>query len=200
MKLKHNILVLSFLSILGATAYDFESKEMQREKAISFFIMEMAEDYNSYLSHRFQKIDVEFLESQMPIYERFAIVQDTTQRRLQIIDQLNLNLSQELVEFRKTDYKIDEVDELLVFNAGLDRLLYENQVALTPDCLNQETEALRQLNDFLSLYNLSVLSLDLSGEHKSYYYHKFKLAGEMREAIFELDHKTEAILSYKEIS
>ena len=105
-----------------------------------------------------------------------------------------------LVEFRKTDYKIDEVDELLVFNAGLDRLLYENQVALTPDCLNQETEALRQLNDFLSLYNLSVLSLDLSGEHKSYYYHKFKLAGEMREAIFELDHKTEAILSYKEIS
>jgi len=200
MKLKHNILMLSFLSILGATACDFESKEIQREKAISFFIMEMAEDYNSYLSHKFQKIDVEFLESQMPIYEQFAIVQDTTQRRLQIIDQLNLNLSQELVEFRKTDYKIDEVDELLVFNAGLDRLLYENQVALTPDCLNQETEALRQLNDFLSLYNLSVLSLDLSGEHKSYYYHKFKLAGEMREAIFELDHKTEAILSYKEIS
>ena len=192
--------MLSFLSILGATACDFESKEIQREKAISFFIMEMAEDYNSYLSHKFQKIDVEFLESQMPIYEQFAIVQDTTQRRLQIIDQLNLNLSQELVEFRKTDYKIDEVDELLVFNAGLDRLLYENQVALTPDCLNQETEALRQLNDFLSLYNLSVLSLDLSGEHKSYYYHKFKLAGEMREAIFELDHKTEAILSYKEIS
>lgn len=199
MKLKNNLLLFIFLFVLGATACDFESQEEQRQKAISFFIMDMADDYNSYLAQDFKKIDVEFLESQMRIYEQFAIVQDTTQRRLQIIDRLNLNLSQELVEFRKTDYNIDEVDELLVFNAGLDRLLNANQVALAPDYLNQETEALTRLNEFLSLYNLSVLSLDLSGEHKSYYYHKFKLAGEMREAIFELDDRTEAILSYKEI-
>ena len=197
MKFKNNLLLFVFLFALGATACDFESQEEQRQKAISFFIMDMADDYNSYLAQDFKKIDVEFLESQMPIYEQFAIVQDTTQRRLQIIDRLNLNLSQELVEFRKTDYNIDEVDELLVFNAQLDRMLYENESTLAEHELNQESEALTILNSLLGLYNLSVFALDLSGKEKSYYYHKFTLAGEGREAIFEIDHKTESILSFK---
>ncbi len=173
--------------------------EDDRERAISFFIMEMAEDYESYLAKDFQKIDVDFLENQMVIYEQFAIVQDTTQRRLQLVDKLNLELSEELNEFRKSSYSIDEVDELLQFNAQLDLVLNESNESLENQLLASETAALHQLNEFLGLYNLSVFALDLSGEKKSYYYHKFELAGETREAIFEIDHQTEAILSYKEI-
>ena len=200
MKLKNNILLLLLVGILGATACSFESKQQQRERAISFFIMEMADDYESYFARDFQRIDAEFLENQMAIYEQFAIVQDTTKRRLQLVDRLNLPLSQELNQFRKDQYSIDEVDDLIQFNAKLDQILNASNATLEPPFLDSEALALNQLNTCLSLYNLSVFAIDLSGKEKSYYYHKFELSGKTREAIFEIDHKTEAILSYKELS
>ena len=199
MKPRNNILLFASVMALVASACQFESEETRRERAISFFIMEMAEDYQSYYSKDFQKIDAEFLINQMAIYEQFAIVQDTTKQRLQLIDRLNLQLSEEQARFRKTNYQIDEVDELLVFNAQLDGILHQSQASLNAHVLDRENQALHQLNEFLSLYNLSVFSLDLSGIEKGYYYHKFELEGETREAIFEIDHKTEAILSYREI-
>ena len=189
------VLVLASLAL----ACHKTNTEEDRERAISFFIMEMADDYQSYTAQNFQKIDVDFLESQMAILEQFAIVQDTTRKRLELVERMNLQLSEEMVQFKKASYRIDEVDELLMFNVQLDEMLKSTDLSLDEKLILLETQALHQLNEYLGLYNLSVFALDLSGKEKSFYYHKFKLAGEIREYIFEIEHKTENILSYKKL-
>ena len=112
---------------------------------------------------------------------------------------MNLQLSEEMVQFKKASYRIDEVDELLMFNVQLDEMLKSTDLSLDEKLILLETQALHQLNEYLGLYNLSVFALDLSGKEKSFYYHKFKLAGEIREYILEIEHKTENILSYKKL-
>ena len=197
-KILKNISLALVLASLSLACHKSNTDE-DRQRAISFFIMEMADDFDSYLPTNFQKIDVDFLESQIAIYEQFVIVQDTTQKRLQLIDCFNLKLPDQQAFFRKANYHLDDVDELLIFNAQLDLILESSNHSLDKDVLLSEKVALQRLNKYLGLYNLSIYALDLSGKENTYYYHKFELGGELKEAIFEIDHQTENILSFKEI-
>ena len=164
--------------------------------------MMMAEDYETYAIIRFDKIDRAFLERQIAIQEQLKVLQDTTRTRLQFALTLKKTKDYQTLESKTLRFTIDSVDEFILEARRLDHAI-DQQYSETPKALalarEKEKMALKNLNELLSLYNLSIYAIDLSNKGNVHYYHKFRLKDSIYEGVFELDPDLMEIVSFKEV-
>lgn len=189
--------------LLGLTCFFFAchvNPEEESERAIKRFIVEMAEDYQTYSSKSFQKIDRAFLEDQEVIQRSLLALQDTTQRKVQELRLANLaQEAEKLIPFTNA-LSVDQLDDLLKVRVQLNQHLKEENISEAyREALNEEEGTIEFLDQVLSHFNLSVYSLDLESE-AVIYYHEFLMDGEERSGIFEVEKENQEVLSFRLLS
>lgn len=199
-----NLLLALSLVTLVLLSCDNRTDEEKWQAEIRYFIMLQADDFDSYQSIDFQKIDLAFFQSNTEIQKSLMALQDTTRTKLRYyatIDQpsesLVGNLSQRLL-----DFKVDQVDEFLIENIRLDKALNKHFETLPAELIAakaKEEEALNILNNQLAAFNLSIYNINLTDGNSVFYYHQFELEGDRHSGIFELNRESLEVLSFKEI-
>ncbi|WP_268122886.1 hypothetical protein [Roseivirga pacifica] len=192
-------LALAFFALLSC---DRRSEEEKRADAIAAFVMDYANNYNSYKVVDLKKIDQAYLEGQQIIKSSLKILQDTTRTKLSYLALSNSQMDMTKLVSWSEKLPIDAVDSYLTESAKVDRLLDEHwaeQPAELSMARANEANALNSLNDALALFNLSIYSIDLAEGASTIYYHQFEVDGMEKSAIFEVDNQAFSVIAYKEL-
>ncbi len=199
----------NFLLSLSLVAFvvlscDKRSEEEKWQAEIRYFISLQADDFSSYQSIDFQKIDLDFFASNKEIQRSLITLQDTTRTKLKYYATLAVQSELLVDELTKKlgNFPVDQVDEFLMENIRLDKALNTHFGALPTELLAakaKEEEALSILNSQLSAFNLSIYNINLTNGNSVFYYHKFGLKNGEHSGIFELDKESLEVLSFKEI-
>ena len=213
-KLIGNLILLSLAITLALTQIDLGAREYTYEEEIRYFILDKLEEDAEYIPVSFEEINEAFLLKQDKILTPLVDIQDSIRKQLELIRMAPL--SEEMkgllakAETEETNMTLEGVDDYLKLDASLKRQLKKELTldALTAANLYVEEsrmhEAINQLNQQLSLYNLSVFGLALNEGENVSYLHQFQLnygAFGMKDhkAIVELNKETKEVIAFREI-
>lgn len=187
--------VVVFLNI------DRRSDEQRMLDAISWFIYSQTGEFDDYDALDFIKIDNEMLLEDIQLKTQLEVLQDTLSRKVTLLNnhqKLPDDWQREVAGMNKI--KPDQIDDWMKLNAKLDLALspLNEHMRLAP-LLAKEEQALDLIKTKFMALNLSVYSIDLSGEKSVHYLHRFALDGEEILSVFEIDAQTDEVISYKQI-
>lgn len=190
------------LSLMVFLACDKRPTDESWQAEIRYFFLQHQDDYTSYVAIDFQKIDLEFLESQQTIQKALLVLQDTTKMRMQQLHLANETNEIELLTSFSEPFSIDRIDEYLKVRASAEGKLNKHNIELNETfakALLEEENALEQLASILGQFNLSIYSLNFEND-PIIFWHRYLLDGEERSAIFELDRASAEVISFREMS
>jgi len=206
-KVFRNILLLGLVVVLSLTVIDFNTSKPSFEEAIGYFIQENLEGGVSYSPLETHQVNEQFLNGLTDVQESFITVRDSINNQLGLISTFNSTTNTELIEAKLLfeNLSISSLNQYLIIDARLKSQIKTKQLK---DLIREEElkmhEGLDNLNIALSAYNVSVFNLNFETSESHIYFHKFRLNSGSNdptnhEGIFELDKKTKAVLSFKEI-
>tara|TARA_R110001599_G_scaffold227688_2_gene426748 strand:+ start:516 stop:1148 length:633 start_codon:yes stop_codon:yes gene_type:complete len=205
--LSNGILGVMLLA-LSLTACDQRNDEDKFQAEIRYFILEHLENDIAYKPVRFQRIDNNFLSSDMTLMTSVLAIQDTVRTKLNLALDYSVVFESPLInDFlgMENNFEIDLIDELILENIKLDNALKAkiNHKPLPENYRAQQqlfTDQLFDINNALSHFNLSAYHIDLSGNASTFYLHEYQLnQGQSITTVFELDTKSLEVLSFKDI-
>ena len=206
-KLFRNLLLLGLVVLLSLTVTDFNTTKPSFEEAIGYFIQENLEGGVSYTPIEMYQVNEQFLNGLTDVQDSFIAIQDSINNQLGLISTFNGTINTELIEAKQlfANLSLSSLNEYLIVDARLKRQINTKQLK---DLIRDEElkmhKGLNSLNIALSTYNVSIFNLNFETSESHIYFHKFRLNNGSNDpinhkGIFELDKKTKAVLSYKEI-
>lgn len=205
--LSNGILGVMLLA-LGLTACDQRKEEDRIQAEIRYFILEHLENDIAYNPVRFQRIDNNFLSSDMDLMTSVLAIQDTVRTKLNLALDYSVEFESPLINIflsMENNFEIDVIDELIMENVKLDNALKTklNHKPLPENYRAQQQLFANQLfdiNNALSHFNLSAYHIDLSGNASTFYLHEYQLnQGQSITTVFELNTESLEVLSFKDI-
>tara|TARA_R110001592_G_scaffold60125_7_gene182770 strand:+ start:165 stop:803 length:639 start_codon:yes stop_codon:yes gene_type:complete len=198
------------LLALGLTACDQRNDEDKFQAEIRYFILEHLEDDIAYSPVRFQRIDNNFLSSDMDLMTSVLAIQDTVRTKLNLALDYSVEFESPLINAflsMENNFEIDLIDELILENIKLDNALKAklkvNQNTFPESYRAQQqlfTDQLSEINNTLSHFNLSAYHIDLSGKASTFYLHEYQLnQAQSITTVFELNTESLEVLSFKDI-
>lgn len=180
---------------------DSRSAEQKRLDAITWFIYSQTGDFDNYEVLDFLEITNDMLLQDVQLKAQIGVVQDTLSEKLSLLHTYH-KMSETWLSTASQfqNMQPDQLDEWMKFNAKLDLALSAlNETERLKRIKKQEAKALDLIEAKLQALNLSIRSIDLSGEKSIHYLHRFALDGKEALSVFEIDTKTDEVISYKEI-
>ena len=205
--LSNGIMCLMLLA-LGFTACDQRNDEDKFQAEIRYFILEHLENDIAYTPVRFQRIDNNFLSSDLKLMTSVLAIQDTVRTKMNLaLDHFVVFESPIITAFlgMENNFEIDLIDELILENVKLDSALKSKlkHKSLPKNYRAQQqlfNDQLFDINNALSHFNLSAYHIDLSGKASTFYLHEYQLNQEQSiTTVFELNTESLEVLSFKDI-
>ncbi|WP_323755420.1 hypothetical protein [Roseivirga sp.] len=196
------------LLALGLTACDQRNDEDRFQAEIRYFILEHLEDDIAYNPIRFQRIDNNFLSSDVELMTSVLAIQDTVRTKMNLALGNAVVFESPVIKAflgMENDFEIDLIDELILENIKLDNALKSklDHKPLPENYRAQQqlfTDQLFDINNALSHFNLSAYHIDLSGKASTFYLHQYQLnQAQSITTIFELNTESLEVLSFKDI-
>lgn len=179
---------------------DTRTTEQQRLDAIAWFIYSQTGEFDNYEALYFLEITNEMLLEDLQLRTQIAVVADTLNQKVTLLehfDKLPESWHHEIAQFNQL--QPDQIDEWMQFKVKIDLPLIALDDHRVQPILEKETAALDLIEAKLHALNLSIHSIDLSGEKSIHYLHRFALDGKEAFSVFEIDANTDEVISYKEI-
>lgn len=199
--LAKNGFLLGALAAFVFLSCDRRSDEEKWEGQIRAFFYEYKDDSHSYVPLRYQKIDLAFLADQAPIQKALLVLQDTTRQRVKQLHLANLSDKVESISTFTQPFPIDQVDDYLKLRAAAEGQLSRKNKRPSEAyqlALAKEESALKDLEHLLSQFNLSIYSIDFNSR-PVIYFHEYRMNGDDKSAVFELDRENNSVISFREL-
>ncbi|KYG83471.1 hypothetical protein [Roseivirga echinicomitans] len=207
---RKNALLALALTVFSLFSCDRRNGEDKFQAEIRYFILEHLENDIAYNPIRFQRIDNNFLSSDVALMTSVLAIQDTVRTKLNLALDYSVVFESPLINTflsMENSFEIDLIDELIMENIKLDNALKAklkvNQKTFPESYRTQQqlfTDQLLDINNALSYFNLSAYHLDLSGKASTFYLHEYQLnQAQNITTVFELNTESLEVLSFKDI-
>ena len=207
---RKNILLALVLTAFSLFSCDRRNDEDRFQAEIRYFILEHLDNDIAYHPIRFQRIDNDFLSSDMTLMTSVLAIQDTVRTKVNMALNFSVEFESPVIQAflsMENNFEIDLIDELILENVKLDNALKaklkSNQKTFPENYRAQQqlfTDQLFAINNALSHFNLSAYHLDLSGKVSTFYLHEYQLnQAQNITTVFELNTKSLEVLSFKDI-
>jgi len=199
--------LLGLVVLLSLTVLDFKRSKASFEEEISYFIQDNLQNGTEYNAIDFQEVNEAFLAGLANVQVAFKDIRDSINNQLEIIDRFAED-ENSVLEEAKQSFKSLSLISLVEYLYTDARLKREIKSSTIKTMLREEEDRMQKgisdLNKLLSVYNLSIFSLNFENATTQIYLHKFELNDldkglSLRQGVFELDKKTKEIVSFKEI-
>lgn len=206
-KVTKNSLLFLLVVLLSLTVLDFKTSKPSFKEEIGYFIQEKLGPDEIYSPLALHEVNESFLYSLTEVQSSFTEIRDSIHQQLNIISGFSKGTSSAMLEAESKfeALSLKSINEYLIAIARLKKEVRNEKLLklLRAEELNMN-RGLNKLNDTLSLYNLSIYNLNFEAFESKIYFHLFnvndpKHGTTNHKGIFELDKKTKAVLSYKEI-
>tara|TARA_A100000171_G_scaffold42660_1_gene44208 strand:- start:6674 stop:7315 length:642 start_codon:yes stop_codon:yes gene_type:complete len=207
---RKNILLALVLTAFSLFSCDRRNDEDRFQAEIRYFILEHLDNDIAYNPVRFQRIDNDFLSSDMTLMTSVLAIQDTVRTKVNMALNFSVEFESPVIQAflsMENNFEIDLIDELILENVKLDNALKAklkvNQEAFPESYRTQQqlfTDQLSEINNALGHFNLSAYHIDLSGKSSTFYLHEYQLnQAQSITTVFELNTESLEVLSFKDI-
>lgn len=193
----------AMIVIIASTALfmnlDRRSDEDKLLDAISWFIYEQSGAFEDYKAIELFEVTNDMLLNDIQLRTQIEVVKDTLSQKVSLLKdnrQLPKSWLSEVEQFNAL--VPDQIDDLIKLNAKINLALSAIEGSPRKDAiLLKEQRAMELIEGKLNALNLSIFSIDLSGEQSTHYVHRFSIDGVEQLSVFELDANSKEVISFK---
>ena len=207
---RKNILLALVLTAFSLFSCDRRNDEDRFQAEIRYFILEHLDNDIAYNPVRFQRIDNDFLSSDMTLMTSVLAIQDTVRTKVNMALNFSVEFESPVIQAflsMENNFEIDLIDELILENVKLDNALkakLKSSQSTFPENYRAQqqlfNDQLFDINNALSHFNLSAYHIDLSGKTSTFYLHEYQLnQAQSITTVFELNTESLEVLSFKDI-
>ncbi|KOF02923.1 hypothetical protein OB69_08755 [Roseivirga seohaensis subsp. aquiponti] len=207
---RKNILLALVLTTFSLFSCDRRNDEDRFQAEIRYFILEHLDNDIAYNPVRFQRIDNDFLSSDMTLMTSVLAIQDTVRTKVNMALNFSVEFESPVIQAflsMENNFEIDLIDELILENVKLDNALkakLKSSQSTFPENYRAQqqlfNDQLFDINNALSHFNLSAYHIDLSGKTSTFYLHEYQLnQAQSITTVFELNTESLEVLSFKDI-